>query len=101
VQYTLDTSKALDLSWGGTGVDRILRNIVNLLRIRRYDIPYMRCCGIDQDIHNLPTKQIESVLSNQVMDLIQVYEPRGKVISVKLLNINQNGQISAEVVIEI
>lgn len=101
MEYIIDTSKPFKINWNAKGSARILQNVANLLNTFRYEIAYARTIGINPDWFNKPAKQAASIITNSIMNLLSMREPRVKVKRVKYLGITEDGNISMKVVIEI
>lgn len=78
--YTKDYSK---LSYGGTGDERVIRNVLNILRTRRYEVPYNRTMGIDDSVLERPLDEVKALLASDAMKNIMRYEPRANVKSIE------------------
>lgn len=101
MKVTIDTSKPLQLSWGGNGTDRIVRNVVNLLRTFRYEVPFMLTCGLDPDVMSRPLDEAAALIVNQALDFVGRYEQRAKLKALRLMGVEEDGMMVFEAVIEI
>ena len=79
--------------------EEILRCIRNLIMTPVGTVPLDRDFGIDQSILGLPIDAVQSLLTVEIIDKVEQYEPRVSVSEVEL-TANIDGQIIAKVVIE-
>ena len=95
---TADTS----IEWGLSGKERILQNVLNLLRTRKYEVPFMREMGIDPDYIDNVVSYVFSNLENEVVQMVEEYEYRATVLNVEVGGYDDNGNliIIAEVEVE-
>ena len=96
----LNTKSAV-LDWSAKGAARIAQNVQNLISTVRYEVAYNRTMGINPDIFDSPAPTAAALYAADVYRLGQEYEPRAQVKSVKSLGISSEGDIEAEVVIEV
>lgn len=89
------------LDWAARGVNRIAQNVLNLISTWRYEVAYNRTLGIDPSIIDKPAPVAAALYTAEVYKLVQEYEPRARVSSVRYNGITPDGNIDAEVVIEI
>lgn len=99
--YEIDTSQNSNINWAAKGNERILQNVANLLSTYRYEVAYNRGLGLPVDLIDLPIQVQRARLTTAVIELISVYEPRATVKEVSIQGIDQNGNISCKVVVEI
>jgi len=100
VEQTIVTSQ-VDLDWSAKGGQRRVQNIRNLLNTWRYDIAYNRIMGLNPDMIDKPTPIMAALYTADVYRLVQEYQPDVTVKSVTVKGIGAEGQIDAEVVIEV
>ena len=96
---TIDTTDVI--KWNATGYERIADNVLNIIRTRRYEVPYMRAFGLSPDYYDRPFEQIKGVLISDIIDSIERYEPRATVQEVDLMGIDERGNLEMKVVIEV
>jgi len=101
MEYTIDTSIQTPLNWNASGDERIVQNVLNLLRTFRYDVGYDRTRGIDPRVLDMPLKKAQAVYISEVYRVIDLYEPRASVKSVKFSGIDEEEGMQFQVVIEI
>ncbi len=97
---TIDTAN-MDLTWGTKGSDRIIQNIANLLRTRRYEVAYDRTLGLSGDFIDKPSDQAIAIAAAELSDLITQREPRASLIEVQSAGTDEDGNIQFKVVVEI
>lgn len=97
----IDTRNYDELTFSGTGHDRIIRNVINLIKTMRYEVPYDRTRGIDSSVLNMPYNQMLAIVTSQIIQVVSRYEPRARVIEVKNFSINEDGDCECEVVLDI
>jgi len=88
------------INWGASGTEQIKNNVINILRTRTGEVPYLRNMGISADYIDKPISDMKAALINSVINNIQTYEPRATVQSVEIGNVDEE-QLIIEVVIEI
>jgi phage baseplate assembly protein W len=97
--YTVTTTDSLD--WSAKGPARIAQNVLNLLKTKRYEVAYNRTMGVGAAVFDAPSSQIESLLSNEIMELVDLFEPRASVQEVNYLGSTEDGNIIVRVVLDI
>lgn len=98
---TIDTSQGVTLDWSAKGSQRKAQNVMNLLNTWRYDVAYNRVMGLNPKMVDKPAPIMAALYTADVYRLVQEYQPNVTVKSVKVRGVNENGQIDAEVVIEV
>lgn len=89
------------LDWNSTGDDRIIQNVLNIVRTKKYEVPYMREMGIDPDfLDDAITKNYAEIV-NDVTENINTYEPRVEVVDVSLSVNDANGDVVISVEVEV
>lgn len=98
--YTI-SNKSNQLEWGLEGDDRIVQNVLNIIRTKKFEVPFMHNLGVDPEIieHKLP--YIESSIVDDLRETIEEFEPRAKLIDVKILKLDENGNIDFNVKVEV
>jgi len=89
------------IDWGATGAERIVQNVRNILRTRPYEVPFMRDLGINQDFTDSTLQKIESELATNITEIINIYEPRAKVLDVKIEPCDESGDYIIAVELEV
>lgn len=89
------------IDWGVTGTERIIQNVKNILRTRHFEVPFMPRLGINHEFIESTPQMMKSELSNQVIDVINAFEPRATVLAVKIENCDENGDYTISVELEV
>jgi len=98
--YTISTEDK-NIEWGLTGKDRIVQNVLNLLRTKKYEVPFMREIGIDTDyIDNISTYVCNNI-ANDIIALVEEYEPSVTILNVNVKGQDDNGNLIIEVEMEV
>lgn len=98
--YTVSNNNT-QLEWGITGEERIVQNVSNLIRTKKYEVPFMRNVGIDPDIVDNPAPIIKAMLYDDIVEMIETYESRAKVVEILFADIDENGNLEYEIRIEV
>lgn len=97
----LTASTQDSVNWGATGYEKISDNVANILKTRKYEIPYMREFGISPDFIDSPLEEMKGLLTSNIIELVEEYEPRVKVKDVEFINSDNTGNVDIKVVFEI
>lgn len=65
-----------------TVTEEVLQNVATLLSTLRYTVPYDRLLGLNPEYLDDPTPVTRARLTADIIEAIQKYEPRAKVIEV-------------------
>lgn len=98
--YTV-RSDDTNLKWGLSGEERIVQNVLNIIRTRKYEVPFMRNLGINPDYLDNTLRFIRSQLSQEIMELVEIFENRASVAEVNFIDTDSNGNIIFEVKVEV
>lgn len=98
--YTVSTEDH-NIEWGLTGKDRIAQNFLNILRTKKYEVPFLRGLGIDADYTDNTSTYIKNKITNDVIALAEAYEPRVTILNVTLKSQDENGNLIIEVEMEV
>ncbi len=101
MEYIIDTTDTTPLDWNAADNDRILQNIKNLMRTCRYSVGYDRTRGIDPSIVDRPLNEAAMLYTAEIYRVIELYEPRVTVEKVKFTEVDDEGNMQFQVVIEI
>lgn len=101
MEQTIDTTQEINLNWAAKGGQRKAQNVLNLLNTWRYEVAYNRIMGMNPGMVDKPAPIAAALYTADVYRLIQEYQPDVTVKSVNVRGINEDGQIDAEVVIEV
>lgn len=89
------------IDWCATGTDRIIQNVRNILRTRKYEVPFMRDLGISADIIDNSFLTLKNDVIEDVKKVIAKYEDRATVVDVSLASSDENGDCVIEVILEV
>lgn len=88
------------VNWNSTNeIEKTKNNILNLLQVRKGEIPFRRNVGISAELLDRPVNQIQGELMNEIMENIATFYPNVNVLSINLKQDNKG--IVIEAVIDI
>lgn len=87
------------LDWTATGIEQIKNNVINIIRTRLSEVPYMMNLGINADYIDSQLLQSKVSLELEIKNQLAIFEPN---ITLSELNIipDKQGDYIIEVVIE-
>lgn len=97
---TLDTETAVALDWSAKGKDRIIQNVLNILRTYKGEVAYNRAFGISPDIIDKPADEVQAIIADDLSARIAQDEPRAQLLSVTASH-SASGDIVIAVRIEV
>ncbi|NFO15169.1 hypothetical protein FDB34_13375 [Clostridium botulinum] len=86
MEYTLSSKNENLINWNAKGNERILQNINNILNTIKNEVPYDRLMGRDPKNIDKILYKSKLALIEETYNLINTYEPRAKVKSVDIEN---------------
>ena len=89
------------LNWTATGDERIVQNVLNIIRTRMYEVPFMRDFGINEDYIDSHHGEINAVFLEHITALINENEPRANVVDVRVSSCDENGDYVISVDLEV
>lgn len=95
------SSADTDIEWGLEGNERIVQNVLNLLRTRQGEVPFMREMGLDPDFLDNNTDYVQTNIANEVVELIEEFEPRATVTNVYIENVTADSHFDIVVELEV
>lgn len=98
--YTIDTSDP-NLNWQASGDERIIQNVLNLIRTFRYEVGYDRTRGINPAVIDKPLQEASALYTSEIFRVVDLYEPRATVRSIKHTGTDEEGNMQFKVAIEI
>ena len=98
--YTISTEDR-NIEWGLTGTERIIQNVLNILRTKKYEIPFMRDMGIDTDYIENTMDYVQNNITNDVIELAEKYETRVAILNVDIKGHDANGNLIIEIEMEV
>lgn len=97
---TLKFSTADSIDWNATGIEQLKNNILNILRTRLGEVPYMPTLGIDFDHVDTPLLQHRAVLVAEVRQQLNRREPSAMLDDLSIRP-DDTGNYNVEVVISL
>lgn len=89
------------IDWSAKGTDRVLQNVMNLLKTKMYEVPFLRYMGIDPDLIDKRQQEVEIDLRINVKEMIETYEPRATFIDLTIEGVDENGDLIYYVEVEV
>lgn len=100
MKYIL-TSNDTTISWGLTGNDRVAQNVLNIIRTKATEIPFLRELGISYNYIDSNVNYLRTHITNDIIELINKYESRAEILSVKIIGTDDNGNVIIQVEMEV
>jgi phage baseplate assembly protein W len=97
---TLDTEASVALDWSAKGKDRIVQNVLNILRTYKGEVAYNRAFGISPDVIDKTADEVQAIIADDLSARIEQDEPRARLLAVSAKN-NESGDIIVSVQIEV
>lgn len=97
---TIKFSSGDKLDWTATGVEQIKNNVLNIIRTRRGEVPYMPTLGLNPDYIDSPLLENKPILEMEIHNQLALFEPNAKLDSVNIVP-DLNGDYIIEVVISL
>lgn len=94
-------SKSYVNQWGLTGKERIVQNVMNLVRTKMYEVPFSRMMGIDPDMIDSKMAVLTGGVVDAIIDLVAAYEPRATVLEVAPEGVDDNGNVIFNLKLEV
>lgn len=101
MQIVINTSQLPAIDWGATGAKEIAQNVFHLLNTMKYEVAYDRTLGVRPDFQDAPLQEAISLYTAQVYAVIGEREPRATVQDITFTGVDNDGNLSFKVVIEI
>lgn len=89
------------IDWNATGNDRIIQNVLNIIRTKKFEVPFMRQMGTDPDHIDSPSYHSQTDIINDVKENIESHEPRVQVMDVSVIGNDVNGDVIIQVELEV
>jgi phage baseplate assembly protein W len=97
---TLDTNHAAALDWSAKGKDRIVQNVLNIMRTYKGEVAYNRGLGISPDVIDKPADEVQAIIADDLSARIEQDEPRARLLSV-VTSYDASGDVVVTVRIEV
>lgn len=95
------SSNDVSLNWLATGEERIVQNVLNIIRTKQHEVPFMSGLGINHDYVDSTLSESKHDLISHVKSIIEAYEPRAKVNDVIIDSCDENGNYIISVELEV
>ncbi|BCJ98119.1 hypothetical protein [Anaerocolumna chitinilytica] len=79
--------------------ERIKKNVLNLLNIRKNEVCFDRDMGVSADYIDKTENKITSLMLTEIQEMLSEKEPRAAVSVGNLITFNENGEYSFKAVI--
>ena len=89
------------LDWGVKDKERIIQNVRNIIRTRKFEVPFIRGMGINPDYIDNSVKMLKSDISKEIIENINAYEDRVSVLNVEIISGDENGDYVISVELEV
>lgn len=89
------------INWNATGNERIVQNVLNILRTRQFEVPFMREFGINPDFLDSAPQSIQTDFLAHITELIEDGEPRASVVDVRIDTCDADGAYIIAVDLEV
>ena len=73
--------------------EEVIQNVRTILTTRRGSVPLDRDFGIDTLIVDQPVNRIHAILTTEIIETVERYEPRAEVVSVDFTGDGEDGII--------
>ena len=97
---TIKFSSVDKLDWTATGIEQIKNNVLNIMRTRRGEVPYMPTLGLNPDYIDSPLLQNKASLEMEIRNQLALFEPNATLDSLNIIP-SEDGDYIIEVVISL
>lgn len=97
---TIKLSSEDALDWTATGIEQIKNNVLNIIRTRRGEVPYMPTLGLNPDYIDSPLLQNKASLEMEIRNQLALFEPNVALDSLNIIP-SEDGNYIIEVVISL
>lgn len=97
---TLKFSSGDSIDWNATGIDQLKNNVLNILRTRLGEVPYMPALGISFDYVDTPLTGAKAQLVAEIRRQLSRWEPSAALDSLRIVQ-GESGNYDIEVVISL
>lgn len=97
---TIKLSSEDALDWTATGIEQIKNNVMNIIRTRRGEVPYMPTLGLNPDYIDSPLLQNKASLEMEIRNQLALFEPNVALDSLNIIP-SEYGDYIIEVVISL
>lgn len=82
-----------EIDFGARGVKEIVQNVYRLLLTPKYSCPLARLMGMTYDFVDSPISETPDLITAEVLDQINQYEPRAEIADLRYEHDAQNGKL--------
>lgn len=97
---TLKFSTGDGVDWNATGIEQIKNNVLNILRTRLGEVPYMPTLGIRFDYVDTPLTEAQAGLVAEIRRQLTLWEPDAMLDDLRIVR-EESGDYQIEVVISL
>ena len=97
---TLTFSSGDAIDWNATGIEQIKNNVLNILRTRLGEVPYMPTLGLSPDYIDTPLMNQKAQLVAEIRRQLTMWEPSAMLDNLEIVRA-QDGNYNIEVVISL
>ena len=95
------SSKDQNINWDAQGQERIIENARNIIRTKRYEVPFMRDMGLNPDFIDCSANELIENISSDVVETLEIYESRVTVLDVTVEDLDENGNYTIVLDLEV
>lgn len=95
------SSADTSINWDATEAERIAQNVLNIIRTRKREIPFMPGLGMQADNIDSLAISIKQDIQEEVTALLNKYESRAEVLSVSITSVTEDGNVEITVELEV
>ena len=97
---TLKFSTGDGVDWNATGIEQIKNNVLNILRTRLGEVPYMPTLGVSFDYVDTPLTEAQASLVAEIRRQLTLWEPDAMLDDLRIVR-EESGDYQIEVVISL
>lgn len=97
---TLKFSTGDAIDWNATGIEQLKNNVLNILRTRLGEVPYMPTLGVSFDYVDTPLGEAQASLVAEIRQQLARWEPDAMLDSLTIVP-GEDGDYQIEVVISL
>jgi phage baseplate assembly protein W len=95
------TSDDVNIRWGLTGADRIVQNVLNIIRTRKGEVMFMFPLGIDPEFTDGRIEYLRRNIVDELTEQLATYESRATLLSVAIKQVDEDMHIRIDVELEV
>ncbi|MGF7431101.1 hypothetical protein PQV03_10090 [Thermoanaerobacterium thermosaccharolyticum] len=98
---TIDTSNISNINWSASGTDRVIQNVINIIKTFKYEVAYDRTMGLTGKFIDKPLDEAIAFATAELIEAITEREPRTTVKEANFTRLDEDGNMSFEVVVDV